>query len=116
MVENNEPNEIVDIEGTRSGPYKVGDIMEDGVKILSDSGDIAEWLYPTGAKVARNRRDGTISYISPNGEEVTPSNSIELFEGERFEVPDVSDPEFLVDDSALSDIGEIDDEGFFRPY
>ncbi|MBE9137142.1 hypothetical protein IQ254_07980 [Nodosilinea sp. LEGE 07088] len=116
VIESNEPNEIVDIEGARSGPYTVGDTMDDGVRILSNSGDIVEFLYPTGAKVVRDLRNETISYISPSGEEVAPGSSIELFEGERVEVQDMSDPEFLVDDSALSEIGEIDDEGFLRPY
>ncbi|EKU99989.1 hypothetical protein Lepto7375DRAFT_2077 [Leptolyngbya sp. PCC 7375] len=113
MSDSNEPEEIR-IEGTRSGPYTVGDTMSNGVTILSDSGDVVEYLYPTGVKLVRNRRDGTTRYISQNGEEIKPGDSVELYENESFQIPefDSNDSEDIESNSV--EFRDIDDEGFIH--
>ena len=81
---------VVEVEGTRSGPYHVGDTMDNGTKILALSKHFSEYLYPTGVRrLIELRKTSTIEkFIYPDGTEASPGDMITLFEDKvPFQVP-----------------------------
>lgn len=85
MQEDDRHEETVSLKVEVSGPYRVGDTMENGVKIVSD----VEELYPTGVRKIVNPEEGRVTLIYPNGQEASPGDSVLLFEDRPpFIVPD----------------------------
>jgi hypothetical protein len=77
----------VTIEVQRSGPFRKGDVLEDGTRLVTVSDSVLEFLYPNGARRILNVKENTVTYIRPDGTKVMPGEVIELQNGEIYEVP-----------------------------
>lgn len=83
----NDSINLVTVEVERSGPFREGDFLEDGTRLVSVSNGTLEFLYPNGATRIVNIEENKVTYIRPDGTEVMPGETIELLNGEIYEVP-----------------------------
>ena len=88
--------EYVSLECTRSGPYREGDVMENGVEIVTLSENTCELRYPNGTRTINHWKRRAIRYIQADGTEAIPGEFIELEQGSRFQVPWVFWPPYNV--------------------
>lgn len=85
---NNPGNEdgVTDVVVVRTGPFRQGDVTEDGREYVTISEDMTEVRYPTGMMVRTDRRNNSVKFIMPDGREAVPGDVIELIEGEPITV------------------------------